>query len=221
MRDDDIGPQSPHPRIGKEGEALGAALRRARSRRDEGGNAQPPADGGTTVKLYTLGHSTRSLEELLRLLQAHGIGVLADVRRFPRSPRNPQFNNEQLAHSLPGAGVSYTWLASLGGRRRSRAGSLANAGWRNPSFHAYADHMLTDEFERGLAELLGLARHARVAIMCAEALPWRCHRSLIADVLTARGFAVCHIQGLKRAELHRLTSFARVDGAQVTYPLPE
>jgi uncharacterized protein (DUF488 family) len=171
--------------------------------------------------LYTLGHSTRSLDELLLLLRAHDVDVLADVRRFPRSPRNPQFNDGHLARALPEAGVRYAWLASLGGRRRMRAEILANAGWRNPSFRAYADHMLTDEFEQGLAELLGLARCARVAIMCSEAVPWRCHRSLIADVLTARGSAVCHIMGLQRVELHRLTPFAHVDGHQVTYPPPD
>jgi uncharacterized protein (DUF488 family) len=172
------------------------------------------------VRLYTVGHSTRSLDELLHLLRARDVGVLADVRRFPRSPRNPQFNDEHLARSLPEVGVSYAWLAPLGGRRRSRAESLANAGWRNPSFRAYADHMLTDEFEQGLAELLRLARRAPVAMMCSEALPWRCHRSLIADVLTARGFAVCHIRSLRRAELHRLSSFACINGHRVTYPPP-
>ena len=173
------------------------------------------------MRLYTLGHSTRSLDELLHLLRAHHVGVLADVRRFPRSPRNPQFNDEHLARSLPSAGAGYAWLAPLGGRRRSRTESIANAGWRNPSFRAYADHMLTDEFEHGLAGLIELAGRARVAIMCSEAVPWRCHRSLIADALTARGFPVCHIQGPRRADLHRLTPFARVDGHQVTYPLPD
>jgi len=202
-------------------EAPETELRRARGFPGEVGDAPPPADRGAALRLYTLGHSTRSLDELLHLLRAHDVGVLADVRRFPRSPRNPQFNDEHLARSLPEAGVRYAWLAPLGGRRRSRTRSLANAGWRNPSFRAYADYMLTDEFEQCLAELLGLAKGARVAVMCAEAVPWRCHRSLIADVLSARGFAACHIRTLRRAGLHRLSSFARVDGHQLTYPPPD
>ena len=188
------------------------------------GSDEPLADQAAplvTAKLYTLSHSARSLEELEQLLRAYSIRILADVRRFPRSPRNPQFNDQQLARSLPEADVRYAWLASLGGRRRSQAGALANAGWRSPSFRAFADYMLTEEFERGLAELLGLAQRGRVAVMCAEAVPWRCHRSLIADVLTTRGVTVCHIQGPERAELHRLTPFARVDGSRVTYPPPE
>ena len=220
MRDDDAGPNTPQPTIGKEDEAPETKPRRARGSPGEDGDARPPADRGTVGRLYTLGHSTRSLDELLHLLRAHDVGVLADVRRFPRSPRNPRFNDEHLARSLPEAGVRYAWLAPLGGRRQSHPGSLVNAGWRNPSFRAYADHMLTDEFEQGLTELLELARRAQVAIMCAEAVPWRCHRSLIADALTARGSAVRHIQGLRRADLHHLTPFARVDGHQVTYPLP-
>lgn len=219
MRDSDAGPPTPRPSVGGEDEALETGPRRARGRPGDDGDGRPPANPDIELRLYTLGHSTRSLDELLHLLRAHGVGVLADVRRFPRSPRNPQFNGEHLARGLPEAGVGYAWLAPLGGCRRT--GSLANTGWRNPSFRGYADHMLTEEFQRGLAELLELARRARVAIMCSEALPWRCHRSLIADVLTARGCAVRHIQGLRRAELHRLTPFARVDGHRVTYPLPD
>jgi uncharacterized protein (DUF488 family) len=171
-----------------------------------------------TAKLYTLGHSTRRLEDVEQLLQAHGVGVLADIRRFPHSRHNHQFDCEQLARSLPEVGVRYAWLTSLGGRRQHEAPTLINGGWRNPSFRAFADYMLTDEFEQGLAELIDLARCTPLTMMCAEAVPWRCHRSLIADALTARGFSVFHILSRLQTKPHRLTSFARVDGGQVTYP---
>ena len=187
------------------------------------GSGEPLADQATplvTAKLYTLGHSARSLEELEQLLRAYSIRILADVRRFPRSGRNPQFDDQQLALALPAVGVRYVWMARLGGRRRSQAGAVTNSGWRNLSFRAFADYMLTDEFDRGLADLLELARSGPLAVMCAEAVPWRCHRSLIADALTVRGLAVCHIQGRMRAQPHRLTPFARVDGFRVTYPPP-
>lgn len=185
------------------------------------GVGEPSADQAgplVTAKLYTLGHSTRSVEELEQLLRAYDIGVLADVRRFPRSRRDPQFDDQQLALALPEAGVRYVWMARLGGRRRSQAGGFTNGGWRNPSFRAFADYMLTEEFDRGLTELLDLTRTGSLAVMCAEAVPWRCHRSLIADALTVRGLTVCHIQSPMRAGPHRLTPFARVDGFRVTYP---
>jgi uncharacterized protein (DUF488 family) len=171
-----------------------------------------------TANLYTLGHSARPFEELEQLLLAHGIGLVADIRRFPRSRHNHQFNCEQLARSLSEVGVRYAWLGSLGGRRRREAPTVINGRWRNPSFRAFADYMLTDEFEKGLSELIALARYTPLAMMCAEAVPWRCHRSLIADVLTARGFPVFHIVSRLQTKPHRLTTFARVEGGQVTYP---
>jgi uncharacterized protein (DUF488 family) len=169
-----------------------------------------------TAKLYTVGHSARPLEELEQLLLTHGIGVLADIRRFPRSRHNRQFNCEQLARSLSEVNVHYAWLPSLGGRRQNQAPTRINGGWRNPRFRAFADYMLTDEFEQALSELIDLARCKPLTMMCAEAVPWRCHRLLIADALTARGFSVFHILSRRQTKPHRLTSFARVDRGQVT-----
>jgi uncharacterized protein (DUF488 family) len=170
--------------------------------------------------IFTLGHSTRPLDEVEQLLRAHHIGVLVDVRRFPRSRHNPQFNQEQLARSLPELGVRYAWLASLGGRRRSPVSIPTNAGWSNPSFRAFADYMRTHEFNQGLAELVDLAQGAPLTMMCTETVPWRCHRSLIADALTVHGISVVHILNDSHTKPHRLTSFARVQGVQVTYPAP-
>jgi len=169
------------------------------------------------VVVFTIGHSTRALEELVALLRAHAVETLVDVRTVPRSRHNPQFNRESLAESLPARGIAYVHLPALGGLRRARADS-PNGAWRNASFRGYADYMQTMEFERGLEELLAIARRSPTAVMCAEAVPWRCHRSLIADALVARGIEVRHIAGERRAEPHRLTPFARVDGIRVTYP---
>jgi len=167
--------------------------------------------------VWTIGHSTRSLETLLGLLRAHGIERVADVRRFPRSRRHPHVNAETLARDLPAAGLAYRHLPGLGGFRRPRAESR-NTGWRNPSFRGYADYMETDEFAGHLATLLDEARAGRTAIMCAEAVPWRCHRSLISDALLARGVEVRHILGARAAEPHALTAGARVEGTRVIYP---
>jgi Domain of unknown function DUF488 len=167
--------------------------------------------------ILTVGHSTRPIEILLEMLHAQGAERVVDVRTIPRSRRNPQFGREALAAALQGAGIAYTHLKALGGLRHPRADS-ANRGWRNASFRGFADYMQTPEFEQGLAQLLELAGQSRCAMMCAEAVPWRCHRSLIADALTARGIAVEHILSGTRRERHRMTPFAKVEGERVSYP---
>jgi len=169
------------------------------------------------VHIHTVGHSTRTLEELAALLRGFGITVLVDIRTVPRSRHNPQFNADTLPAALRPHGLDYLRIARLGGLRRARKDS-PNLGWRNASFRGFADYMLTEEFEAGLAELRDVMTRGRVAIMCAEAVPWRCHRSLIADVLTARGARVEHITGPSRASPHRMTAFAWVEGSRVTYP---
>lgn len=169
------------------------------------------------ISVWTLGHSTRPLEELVALLASFEIGVLADIRTVPRSRKNPQFNTEALPRSLASFSVEYAHLGRLGGLRHARKDSK-NTGWRNENFRGYADYLLTPDFELGLAELHSLSERGRVAMMCAEAVPWRCHRSLVADVLTVRGAEVQHIMAPAKANLHVLTSFARVDGERVTYP---
>lgn len=167
--------------------------------------------------LYTVGHSNRSIDEFLRLLDAHGIRQVVDVRTAAGSRRHPQFMREALAATLKGRGIGYTHLPALGGFRKPRPDSI-NTAWRNESFHGYADYMQTPEFEAALAELLDLASQAPTAVMCAEAVPWRCHRSLIADALAVRGVNVGHIVSPTRCNPHVLTSFARVEGNRVTYP---
>jgi uncharacterized protein (DUF488 family) len=169
--------------------------------------------------IYTIGHSTRPLDELLALLGAHGVKRLVDVRTIPRSRRNPQFNLESLPEALRRAGIAYTHMPELGGLRRSRPDS-PNTAWRNASFRGYADYMQTREFEEGLQKLMDLAGREQTAILCAEATPWRCHRSLIADALTARRVPVEHILGLRTRQPHEMTPFARVEGVRVAYPAP-
>jgi uncharacterized protein (DUF488 family) len=169
-------------------------------------------------KVYTLGHSTLSLPNLIELLQRHGIRTLVDIRRFPKSRRNPQFNREQLATALAEAGLSYVHLDRLGGRRHGLRDASPNQGWRNPSFRGFADYMLGEEFELGLEELLALLPGGPLALMCAESMPWRCHRSLVADALLVRGASIEHITSSGRPEAHRLTTFAQVEGHRVTYP---
>lgn len=173
--------------------------------------------------LYTVGHSTRTLAELLRLLEAHGIRRLVDVRTIPRSRRYPWFSKERLSAALKKRGILYTHLAKLGGLRHALKDS-PNAAWRNASFRGYADYMGTADFEAGLAALNRLKEKRTTAIMCAEAVPWRCHRSLIADVETARGVEVRHIMSAKTANPHKITPFAVVDKrrrpARVGYPPP-
>jgi uncharacterized protein (DUF488 family) len=167
--------------------------------------------------ILTVGHSTHALETFVRLLDAHGVKRIVDVRTVPRSRRNPQFNVETLPDALLQAKILYTHLKGLGGLCHPRPDS-PNTGWRNSSFRGFADYMQTPEFARGLAKLIKLASRAQVAVMCAEAVPWRCHRSLIADALVVRNVRVEHILGPTKRHEHRLTPFARVSHTQVTYP---
>jgi uncharacterized protein (DUF488 family) len=168
--------------------------------------------------IWTVGHSTRPIEEFLKLLGAGGIELLADVRRFPGSRRYPQFNQEALAASLAEAGIEYRHFVDLGGRRTARLEDSPNTGWRVESFNAYADYMQSGEFLAALDALMVAAREKRTAIMCSEALPQKCHRRLISDALTARGWEVRHLLSPKRIDDHQLTPFARVSGMQLTYP---
>jgi len=167
--------------------------------------------------IYTIGHSTRPIDEFIAMLQAHHIAALADIRTIPKSRHNPQFNSDELARALSAAGIDYTHMPGLGGLRHARPDSI-NTAWRNASFRGYADYMQTPEFATSLDELIHSASHHRTAAMCAEAVPWRCHRSLVADALLARGIAVEDIQSRTRATPHKMTPFARVEGIRVTYP---
>jgi uncharacterized protein (DUF488 family) len=163
----------------------------------------------------TIGHSNRPLEELIAMLRAHGITTLVDVRTVPKSRHNPQFNREALPGPLEAAGIAYRHMPGLGGLRHARKNST-NTAWRNASFRGYADYMQTEDFERSLDELLAVP--GDVAVMCAEAVPWRCHRSLIADALTARAVPVWHIMSAQSKNPHKMTSFAHVENGRVTYP---
>jgi uncharacterized protein (DUF488 family) len=168
--------------------------------------------------ILSIGHSTRSGAELLELLKANGVRTLVDIRLIPRSRRHPQFEQAALRESLAAAGIAYVHLPRLGGRRRPRPDSV-NTAWRNESFRGYADYLQTPEFEDALDELLDLAlRAGPIAIMCAEAVPWRCHRFLVADALVARGVPVEHILGQGPRQPHRLSSTARVEHGKLTYP---
>lgn len=169
------------------------------------------------VTVYTVGHSNRSLDALLGILRAHGIECLADVRTVPRSRHNPQFNAEALEKSLSMTGIAYVRLPALGGLRKPRRDSR-NLAWRNDSFRGYADYMETPEFEKGIAELLALARDKRTAIMCAEAVYFRCHRSLISDTLVCRGVEAVHLLDAKKSVEHSLTPFAKIEDGRPTYP---
>lgn len=168
-------------------------------------------------RILTIGHSTRAIDEFIELLRAHEVTRLVDVRTVPRSRHNPQFNRDQLPVSLGVAGISYLHLPELGGLRRTSADSL-NTGWRNTSFRGYADHMQTAEFNRAVDQLIELSKHDRLVLMCAEAVPWRCHRSLIADALLVRGISTEDIRTPTQRMPHRLTPFARVQGTEITYP---
>jgi uncharacterized protein (DUF488 family) len=165
--------------------------------------------------MLTVGHSTRTIEEFLELLESHGVEVLADIRTVPKSRANPQFWGDALAKSLAKAGIGYRWMKALGGLRHPRKDS-PNTGWRNTNFRGYADYMQTAEFEKALAELMAIA--GRVVIMCAEAVPWRCHRSLVADALTIRGVEVWHLMAVGKKHRHQLTPFAKVEGTRLLYP---
>ena len=167
--------------------------------------------------ILTIGHSTRTLEEFIGLLKTHGATRVVDVRTVPRSRHNPQFNKDSLPGELKKVGLSYIHLSGLGGLRHAKLDSL-NAGWRNASFRGYADYMQTPEFEQSLNVLIQLAKQDRIALMCAEAVPWRCHRSLIADALLARGIEVREITSGIRTRPYVLTPWATVKGTHVTYP---
>lgn len=174
------------------------------------------------MTVYTIGHSTRALDQFLALLHAHAIRQLADVRTVPRSRRHPHFTCESLQESLPAAGIAYRHMPGLGGLRKPRRDSR-NAGWRVEGFRGYADYMETSEFAQALDELVewtarGDADGRRTAVMCAESVWWRCHRQLIADALVARGIEVRHISSERAAAVHTLTSFARLNEQKVSYP---
>jgi uncharacterized protein (DUF488 family) len=173
----------------------------------------------STSIILTIGHSTRTIEDFIDLLKAHGVQLIVDIRTIPRSRRNPQFNEDTLAVSLKESGIDYVRLKELGGLRRPRMDSQ-NMGWRNLSFRGFADYTQTPDFETGINELIRLARDRTVAVMCAEALPWRCHRSLVADALVVRGIEVEHIITLKKRTEHSMTKWAKVVGKQITYPEP-
>ncbi len=168
--------------------------------------------------VFTVGHSKRTLDEFVRLLQAHAIICVADIRTVPRSRHNPQFNRETLPDALRPCGITYVPLPTLGGLRHPRPDS-PNGGWRNDSFRGFADYMASPEFAAGIAALIELAKQHRTAIMCAEAVPWRCHRALIADALLVRGVTVEHILSENRRAPHTLTPWAHVSGTALTYPL--
>ena len=167
--------------------------------------------------ILTVGHSTHTLDEFIRLLQAHAVTRIVDVRTIPRSRHNPQFNKASLPQALKKAGLAYVHLPGLGGLRHAKRDS-SNMGWRNTSFRGYADYMQTPEFEQSLEELIQLAKQDRLALMCAEAVPWRCHRSLIADALLVRGIRTEDIMSPIRRQVHSLTPFAKVCGTTITYP---
>lgn len=168
------------------------------------------------VTVWTVGHSTRSAEEFAQILLAHEIQVLVDVRSFPGSRRYPQFNRAALGESLEQVGIEYKHEPRLGGRRTPRADSH-NTAWKNASFRAYADHMESEEFRKGVKDLLELAAKSRTAVMCAESLWWRCHRSLISDYLKAEGHSVIHILDQTKSEEHPFTSAVRIVDGKLTY----
>ncbi len=180
----------------------------------------PTAALAAPATIWTIGHSTRPIEEFLSLLAGSHIEVIADVRSFPGSRKYPQYGREALAATLAANAIGYHWLPALGGRRKVSPNS-PNIAWRNASFRAYADYMSTTEFEQGIAQLLEVASKARTAIMCSEALWWRCHRSMIADALCVRGIEVVHILDAKHSVRHPMTSPARVVRGVLTYAAAE
>ena len=181
------------------------------------GAAFPTRRGRGRPPILTVGHSTRARQEFIDLLQANGVKQLIDVRTIPRSRHNPQFNRPVLSRALRCRGIGYHHMAGLGGLRHSRRDSI-NTGWRNKSFRGYADYMQTSKFQVALQKLMALATRKQVALMCAEAVPWRCHRSLIADALLIRGFPVEEIQSATRRRPHSLTPWIHVEGTRITYP---
>jgi uncharacterized protein (DUF488 family) len=169
------------------------------------------------MTVFTIGHSTRTVEELVGLLREAGADLVVDIRTVPRSRHNPQFNADALPQALAAHGVDYVGLPGLGGLRKTSKDS-PNKGWRNDSFRGYADYMQSPAFTAALGDLIDLSRHKRTAIICAEAVPWRCHRSLVADALDVRGIPAVEILSPTSSRLHKLTPFAHVDGTHLTYP---
>jgi len=180
---------------------------------------QPPPQDVQWPKdaIFTVGHSTLPIDRFLALLQVYGIKTLADIRTVPRSRHNPQFNGDALGQALKSADIGYSSLPELGGLRHPRKDS-PNTGWRNSSFRGYADYMQTEAFAAGLATLVQMSRQKRTAMMCAETVPWRCHRSLVADALGVRGITAIEILSEGSYRTHKLTPFAQVKGEQITYP---
>lgn len=177
-------------------------------------------DASSVAAVWTVGHSNRGEEDFLGLLALYRIEAVADVRRFPGSRRQPHFSGEALSISLPPRGIEYQWLPKLGGRRKPLPDSR-NTAWRNDSFRGYADHLDSEEFAQGLDELLTLASRRRTAMMCSEALWWRCHRALISDVLLCSGIQVIHILDATHSSEHRYTSVARILNGRLVYGLNE
>lgn len=171
----------------------------------------------TNARVFTIGHSTHPIDEFLRMLSANDIELVIDVRTVPGSRHNPQFGEQELAASLPAAAIDYRWMKQLGGLRHATKDSV-NDGWRNASFRGYADYMQTPAFADAIDGLIATSREKVVAIMCAEAVPWRCHRSLIGDALLARGIRVEDIMSVTSTKPHTLTPFAKLDGTRVWYP---
>jgi uncharacterized protein (DUF488 family) len=181
------------------------------------GKARHPDRLVTPLTIFTIGHSTRPIEQFIELLTANHVTQLIDIRTIPKSRHNPQFYGDRLRASLGEAGIRYRHLKELGGLRHARADSV-NCGWHNLSFRGFADYMQTPEFEAGLERAIDLARAHATALMCAEAVPWRCHRSLVADALTVRGIRVLEIVSARAPGEHKLTPFASVHGTSITYP---
>ncbi len=171
--------------------------------------------------LYTIGHSTREIGEFISLLNSHEVTQLVDIRTIPKSRHNPQYGQSELRKSLEESGITYVYMKSLGGLRSPATKESVNRAWRNRSFRNYADYMQTDEFRQGVEELVELANKSTTAIMCAEAVPWRCHRSLVADALLVRDVPVREIINKGNTRPHKLTSFAVVNGTKITYPKTE
>ena len=199
---------------------LAAAAPARAARRPRASPSTPQSDDASRCKVLTVGHSTRRLVEFIALLLAHHVTQLVDVRTVPRSRHNPQFNADTLPDRLADVSIGYAHAPGLGGFRHTTPES-PNTGWRNLSFRGYADYMQGAEFDENLMGLIVLAQRDRVALMCAEAVQWRCHRSMIADALVVRGIATCEIVSAIRLQAHRLTPFARVSGHEISYPPSE
>jgi uncharacterized protein (DUF488 family) len=171
----------------------------------------------TKITVFTIGHSTHPIEQFIELLQHYAITHLIDIRTITKSRHNPQFNQTELTKSLKAAHIEYTHLTQLGGFRHTTSNSI-NTGWHNESFRGFADYMQTDEFKKGIQKLIEYATHKQIVIMCAEAVPWRCHRSLIGDALLIRNIEVIDIFSVTSSKPHTLTPWAQVDGDTITYP---